>query len=147
MLINDIITGVESPWIELFDPTRVHPLRSAKKFISENANVAKQYLKDLPGSAEDEEYAEIAPGEGKIIEKDGQKLAVSRNKHGKLQIRSAVCPHMSCVVHWNNAEKTWDCPCHGSRFKADGTILEGPVLHPLHEIQMKGDKLKVKHVE
>ncbi|ELR68366.1 FAD dependent oxidoreductase [Fulvivirga imtechensis AK7] len=54
---------------------------------------------------------------------------------------------MSCVVHWNNAEKTWDCPCHGSRFKADGTILEGPVLHPLHEIQMKGDKLKVKHVE
>lgn len=147
MIISDIISGVENPWIKLFDPTRIQPGKSAKKFISENMNVAKQYLKDLPGTAEADEYAEILNGEGKVIEKDGHKLAVSRTENGKLQVRSAVCTHMSCIVNWNNAERTWDCPCHGSRFKSDGSILEGPALHPLHEIQMKDNKLKVKHVE
>lgn len=147
MLITDLITGVDNPQLELFAADRIKPFKSAKKFVSENINVAGQYLKDLPGSADDEEYTEIANGEGKVIEKDGQKLAVCRTDEGKLLVRSAVCTHMACIVHWNNAEKSWDCPCHGTRFQPDGTILEGPAMHPLHEIELKDDKVEVKHVE
>lgn len=139
MLIRDQIIGKDNLYSELYAASRFTPLKSAKDFLKENLDVAAQYLSDLPflGKA-GLESLEI--GEGKIIQKDGHKVAASRNELGELQLHSAYCTHLSCVVHWNNAEKTWDCPCHGSRFDTDGTVLEGPALHPLKRIETRGDQ-------
>ena len=73
----------------------------------------------------------LARGEGRILDRGTQKLAVHRDDAGSLHVVSAVCTHMQCIVHWNTAERTWDCPCHGSRFTPDGKVLEGPALADL----------------
>lgn len=138
LMIKDQITEVDNAWTDLFDPSRVKPIKSAANFLKENVNVAKQYIELLPGMLEDAEYEDIAAGEGKVIEKDGHKLAVFRNADRKLHIRSAVCTHLGCIVSFNDAEQSWDCPCHGSRFKVDGNVIEGPALSPLSLIKGKG---------
>ncbi|MEX0649137.1 MAG: FAD-dependent oxidoreductase [Balneolaceae bacterium] len=138
MIISDLIAGKTNPWADLFDATRNQPVKAAAEFLKENLNVARQYYKNIPGTLEDDHFAGIAPGDGKVIEKDGHKIAACKDEEGKLYLHSAVCPHMACIVNWNNAESTWDCPCHASRFKPDGSVLEGPAMHPLHE--MKNEK-------
>ena len=147
MLIKDLITGKENPYLEMYDASRHTPGKSAKEFLKENINVAAQYLKDLPFAADEEELRNMNAGEGKIIEKDGHKLAVSKDYGGELKLHSAYCTHLSCVVHWNNAEKTWDCPCHGSRFDQEGMVLEGPALHPLGEVTTQDGKTKIRKRE
>lgn len=142
-MLADLIQGKSNPWLELFNPSRKQPLKAAKNFIKENANVFVQYLKDLPGNAEAKEFSEVAPGEGKIVEKNLQKLAVCRTLDNRLLVRSAVCTHLACIVNWNGAEQTWDCPCHGSRFCPDGSVIEGPALQPLHEIELREDEVRV----
>ena len=144
MILSDEITGRENPWSKLYNSTRKQPLKSASRFLKENINVAKEYLKDLPGSAKDVEFGEIKPGEGKVVERDGEKLAAYRNEEGALEVRSAVCTHMKCIVNWNNAEKSWDCPCHGSRFETDGSVLEGPAWHGLHKVRFSDDSVEVE---
>ncbi len=139
MIISDLIAGEENELAELLAPTRHQPLKAAKNFIKENLNVAKQYLKNIPGNAEEKDFQDIAPEEGKIVEKDGKNIAASKDKNGKLHMRSAVCTHLGCIVNWNNAEKTWDCPCHATRFKPDGTVLEGPAYEPLQVISFNKD--------
>lgn len=134
MLISDEIKGVKNPYAEMYDASRFTPLKSAKEFLKENLNVAAQYVKDLPFSADEKELADLMNGEGKIVEKDGHKVAVSKSEMGELKYHSAYCTHLACVVHWNNAENTWDCPCHGSRFDQDGQVIEGPAMHPLKDI-------------
>jgi Rieske Fe-S protein len=67
---------------------------------------------------------------------DGKKCAVNRDATGKLTVVSAVCTHMGCIVHWNDAETTWDCPCHGSRFTTDGEVIEGPAIAPLQKVEV-----------
>lgn len=139
-MLADLIQGKTNPWAELFDPSRKQPLKAAKNFIKENANVFVQYLKDIPGiAAEAKEFSDVAPGEGKIVEKSMQKLAVCRTLDNKLLVRSAICTHLACIVNWNGAEQTWDCPCHGSRFQPDGSVLEGPALQPLYEVELSGE--------
>jgi glycine/D-amino acid oxidase-like deaminating enzyme/nitrite reductase/ring-hydroxylating ferredoxin subunit len=130
-LITDRITGRENPWKDLYDSRRFTPLASAKDFIKENLNVAAEYLKNLPFRADAAHFSEVKPGEGKTMEIDGEKYAVYRSPRNKLHVVSAVCPHLKCIVTWNGAETTWDCPCHGSRFTAEGMVLEGPALHNL----------------
>jgi glycine/D-amino acid oxidase-like deaminating enzyme/nitrite reductase/ring-hydroxylating ferredoxin subunit len=147
MIIADEISGTTNLWSGLCDSTRHQPLKAAKQFIKENTNVAKQYLKNLPGVADSSSLDDIKAGEGKIIEQNGQKLAACRGDDNQLHVRSAVCTHLSCIVAWNNAEQTWDCPCHGSRFAVDGSVLEGPAYHPLPEIKIIHKKVKTKHVE
>lgn len=144
MILADLITGRENPWAELYDSTRKQPLKSVSKFLKENIDVAKEYLKDFRGTAEDTRLNNLKAGEAKVIEKDGEKLAVYKNDDGKLEVYSAICTHMECIVNWNDAEKSWDCPCHGSRFKVDGTVLEGPAFHPLHKVRFTGDSVEVK---
>jgi len=143
MMISDQISGKENQWTELFDPKRINPLKSASNFIKENINVAAQYLDLIPGFEDDKAFVDMVEGTGKVIDKDGHKLAVYRNYDKKLIVKSAVCTHLACVVHFNNAEKTWDCPCHGSRFGIDGSVLEGPALLPLHEITGMDGKVKI----
>jgi Rieske Fe-S protein len=130
MLLADMLTARENAWLKAFDATRGTNLATAAQFVKENANVAAQYLKDMPvGNVS--HFSEIKPGEGKTIEIDSEKLAVYRDEENQLHVCSAVCTHMKCIVNWNNAERTWDCPCHGSRFMIDGSVIEGPAIENL----------------
>ena len=74
-------------------------------------------------------------GQGQVIERDGAKVAAYRDDTGATWLRSATCPHMGCVVAWNEAERTWDCPCHGSRFRPNGDVLAGPARVPLSTVE------------
>lgn len=135
MLISDHIAGKDNPYFEMYKAARFTPAKSAKEFLKENVNVAAQFIKDLPFSGEEKELRLLRNGEGRIIEKDGQKVAASKSESGEVHLHSAFCTHMSCVIHWNNAEKTWDCPCHGSRFNQKGNVLEGPAIYPLKKYE------------
>lgn len=140
MIFRDLLTGKSNTWAEVYKAKRFTPLKSAKTFIKENVNVMGEYLKDLPGVEEVEEFSEIKSGEGKIVEVRDEKFAVHRNEEGKLHACSAVCTHMECIVNWNNNEKTWDCPCHGSRFKPTGEVIEGPAFSPLDKRKIQSKK-------
>ncbi len=142
MLITDEITEKTNDWAALYNAHRFTPVKSAKKFLKENINVAGEFIKDLPGVRDTSDFDDVQPGSGAIVEKDQSKIAAYRNEAGELTLVSAVCPHMKCIVSWNNAEKTWDCPCHGTRFKPDGTVLEGPAFHSLHKISVEGNNVK-----
>lgn len=130
-LLVDLISGVDNPLIHLFDPNRSTLAASAKKLIKENTNVFYQYAKDLPFNVEAKQITDIKPGEGKTVEIGGEKCAAYRDNNNKLHVISAVCTHMKCIVNWNNAENTWDCPCHGSRFSIEGKVIEGPAYEDL----------------
>lgn len=131
LLISDAIVGRQESWSGIFDPRRFNPTKSVKDFLSENLNVAGYYLKDYLQPPEGRSFTEVGNGEGKLIKVDGERIAAYRDEHGQLHLLSPVCTHMKCIVHWNNAEKTWDCPCHGSRFRCDGEVIEGPAIAPL----------------
>jgi glycine/D-amino acid oxidase-like deaminating enzyme/nitrite reductase/ring-hydroxylating ferredoxin subunit len=129
MLLTDLIMGRENPWTTLYDPSR-KSLRAGFTFAEENLNVAAQYATWVtPGevSAPDE----IKPGTGAVLRKGLSKIAVYRNDAGTLHERSAVCTHLGCIVGWNSTERSWDCPCHGSRFDPSGKVLNGPAIAPL----------------
>jgi glycine/D-amino acid oxidase-like deaminating enzyme/nitrite reductase/ring-hydroxylating ferredoxin subunit len=126
MLLSDLIEGKENAWSELYDPRR-RTLRAAREFLKENANVARQYSDHLR-SGEVDDPVQIKRGEGAILRRGLQLMAVHVDDHGVTHACSAVCPHLGGVVHWNTAEKTWDCPCHGSRFSPEGEVIEGPAI-------------------
>lgn len=129
LLLSDLILGRPNPWTDLYDPSRVS-LRAAGAWLEENLNVAGQFV-DYVAPAEADTEAEVPAGEGRVLRRNGRPVAVYRAEDGTVTERSAVCPHLFCVVDWNSAEKTWDCPCHGSRFAVDGTAVNGPSRAPL----------------
>jgi glycine/D-amino acid oxidase-like deaminating enzyme/nitrite reductase/ring-hydroxylating ferredoxin subunit len=129
MLISDQILGRPNPWASLYDPSRV-TLRAASEFARENANVALQYGDWLTGGDVDS-VDEVRPGTGAILRRGLEKIAVYRDEQGRVHERHAKCPHLGCVVHWNPAETTWDCPCHGSRFDRYGKVINGPANRDL----------------
>jgi glycine/D-amino acid oxidase-like deaminating enzyme/nitrite reductase/ring-hydroxylating ferredoxin subunit len=133
VVITDEILERDNPWSELFDPNRVKPLASAKHFVKENVNVAKRFVGDRISQRASLPRDELGAGEGQIAAVGGKRLAVSRDPHGDLHAVSARCTHMGCIVNWNPAEATWDCPCHGSRFAQDGSVLEGPAVDALED--------------
>jgi Rieske Fe-S protein len=126
ILLADLVQGRKNEWESLYDPSRVS-LKAASEFAKENLNVALQYG-DFATPGDVEGVRDIAPGTGAIVRDGIKKLAVYRNTHGVLHKCSAVCPHLGCVVAWNTMEKTWDCPCHGSRFDPYGKVLNGPAV-------------------
>jgi glycine/D-amino acid oxidase-like deaminating enzyme/nitrite reductase/ring-hydroxylating ferredoxin subunit len=135
MLITDLIMGRENEWEKLYDPKR-RTLRAVGEFAHENLNVAAQYG-DWVKSGERSDYDEIAAGEGAVIREGATKHAVYRDEQGMFHACSAVCTHLGCIVRWNNEEKTWDCPCHGSRFDKFGAVLNGPAIEPLKPVPME----------
>jgi len=137
LVVSDLITGVANPWAELFDPNRVHPDMTVREFITENVHFPKHLIKDRLTSADVEGTSvdEVRAGEGKILKLDGKKVAAYRDDAGKLFCVSTICTHMKCDVAWNEAERSWDCPCHGSRFAPDGEVLNGPAKVPLEKIE------------
>jgi len=129
LLLTDLILGRENPWATLYDPGR-KSIRAAGAFVKETSNVAFQYTDWLtPGDVSS--VAAIAPGRGAVLRRGLEKVAIYRDDAGGLHERSAACPHLGCVVGWNPTEKTWDCPCHGSRFDAFGKVLSGPANQDL----------------
>lgn len=142
MIIADEIAGTKNRWADLYNAHRFTPVKSAEKFVKENINVAGKYLENIPGKKDAPDFDDIQPGTGGIVEKNGEKIAAYKNKSGEVILMSAVCTHMKCIVNWNNAEKSWDCPCHATRFKPDGTVIEGPAYHALHKIKFEDGKIK-----
>ncbi len=139
LLISDLILGRSNEWELLYDPSR-KTLRSAGEYLRENLNAVKHYTEYLtPGEVHSER--EIGQGEGAIVREGLKKLAVYRDDAGTLFRLSAVCPHLGCIVHWNSLERTWDCPCHGSRFATDGQVLNGPALSELADADSSDDSL------
>ena len=123
------IAGRDHPWTDLFDPQRVRPRASATSFVKENANVALRFFGDRVVKRGN--VKEIGPGEGRIVGAGLGQRAVYRDDEGALHELSARCTHLGCIVNWNSAERSWDCPCHGSRFAATGEVIEGPAVRPL----------------
>ena len=129
VLITDLIMDRPNAWKEVYDPGRVL-LKSAPEFLKENLNVVAQF-KDYVTPGEVGDASEVQPGTGNVIRQGMAKVAVYCDLSGNRHEMSAVCPHLGCIVHWNVVEKTWDCPCHGSRFDATGEVLSGPALSGL----------------
>lgn len=126
IILADLVNGVEVPWAKLYDPSR-KPLKAGavKTFARENANVAWQYTDWVMGG-EVESIEAIREGHGAVVRRGLHKIAVYRDLEGELHELSAACTHLGCPVHWNDADCTWDCKCHGSRFDALGHVLNGP---------------------
>ena len=129
MLLRDLVEERENPGAALFDPGRLG-LKALPPLVSKGAHDAKRLIADRLGG-DDADITQIAPGSGQIVKLDGERLAVSRTRDGSLHAVSAVCTHLRCIVSWNDAEHSWDCPCHGSRFAPTGEVLHGPATKPL----------------
>jgi glycine/D-amino acid oxidase-like deaminating enzyme/nitrite reductase/ring-hydroxylating ferredoxin subunit len=129
-IIADLATGKENRWTEMFDAARIKPVSGAPEFVKENAEVAAHlvsgYLSRKPKS-----YDELAPGDAAILKIDGDNVAAFKDEEGRVHAVSAVCTHMGCLVGWNATDRTWDCPCHGSRFELSGEVIHGPATQPL----------------
>jgi glycine/D-amino acid oxidase-like deaminating enzyme/nitrite reductase/ring-hydroxylating ferredoxin subunit len=127
-ILTDLISGRESPWEHAFDPNRLRARAALPSLAKENANVGFHFFRDR---ARRQSADGIRPGEGRIVGSGLAQRAVHRDDTGRLHTLSARCTHLGCIVKWNTAERTWDCPCHGSRFAATGEVVQGPAVHPL----------------
>lgn len=130
-ILADLIMGRDNPWLQVFDATKLNPIESAKEAVTGNATVAKHFVLDR--AHPHKKLDEVAPGEGAIVRHAGEKLACFRDEQGAVHAVSPVCTHMGCLVAFNDAERTWDCPCHGSRFGLDGRVLQGPAVKDLEQ--------------
>jgi glycine/D-amino acid oxidase-like deaminating enzyme/nitrite reductase/ring-hydroxylating ferredoxin subunit len=135
-LLADLITDVPNPWADVYDPNRLD-MKSLPSFAKKGGHDAKRLVGDRLKSGREESLTkELPSGGGAVFEVNGEKVAVSRREDGTLQAVSAVCTHLGCIVSWNDAERSWDCPCHGSRFSAEGGVLQGPAVEPLEEREL-----------
>jgi glycine/D-amino acid oxidase-like deaminating enzyme/nitrite reductase/ring-hydroxylating ferredoxin subunit len=130
-LIAAELLGHAAAFADLVRPNRLSPVKGAKNILDENITVVKQLVKDYLTRRQDEKLSELKPGDSAIVEAEGETFAAYRTPGGELFAVSNVCTHVGCKVHWNSVETSWDCPCHGSRFRPDGTVIEGPAIAPL----------------
>jgi glycine/D-amino acid oxidase-like deaminating enzyme/nitrite reductase/ring-hydroxylating ferredoxin subunit len=133
ILLTDLIQGRHNPWADLYDPSR-KTLRALPEYTKENLNVAAQYVEWVTGG-EVELADQIRSGKAAILRSGATKVAAYRDPAGQLHTRSAVCTHLGCIVSWNSVEKSWDCPCHGSRFDGYGRVLNGPAVSDLASVE------------
>jgi Rieske Fe-S protein len=131
LILPDLVQGRENAWASVYDPSRTTLKASAVgDFLKENLDVAAKYVEHVTGG-EVPSLEALEPGQGALVRLQGEKVAAYRDPDGELHLRSSVCTHMGCVVHFNSFERCWDCPCHGSQFAVDGTVLSGPATRPL----------------
>jgi nitrite reductase/ring-hydroxylating ferredoxin subunit len=135
ILLTDLIVGRPNAWAALYDPAR-RTLRAVKEFVRENLNVAAQYT-DWMTAGDVDSPDEITAGTGAVMRQGLTKVAVYRDEQGAVHTYSAECPHLGCVVDWNSLEKTWDCPCHGSRFDPYGRVVNGPANSNLERVDVE----------
>jgi nitrite reductase/ring-hydroxylating ferredoxin subunit len=128
-ILCDQVLGRDHRWTAVYDPNRV-PLRGAPELVRENANVAERFVVDRVRRRAPADRP-LARGEGRVVSHRGRQVALARDDAGRSHAVSARCTHLGCIVSYNEAERSWDCPCHGSRFAVDGGVLEGPAVRPL----------------
>lgn len=135
MMSADAILGRKNPWVDLFEPGRAAVRRGLWEYVKENVDYPYYLIRDRFAGVEGRSLRSVRRGEGKVIERGGAKVAAYRDEKGATTLHSAICTHMGCTVAWNTAERTWDCPCHGSRFKTDGSVISGPAESPLPSVE------------
>ncbi len=131
LLLADLVRERENAWAGLFDPNRFTPRASAASFVKENAEAGLRFVADRVSKPGSRSIEDLSRGEGDIVTHNGQKVAAYRDEQGELVAVSTRCTHLGCQVNWNRAERSWDCPCHGSRFAPTGEVLHGPAVHRL----------------
>jgi glycine/D-amino acid oxidase-like deaminating enzyme/nitrite reductase/ring-hydroxylating ferredoxin subunit len=142
MIVSDLITGRPNAWAELFDVKRLQLRGAMKDLVVENLDYPRHMIEDRVArlNVEGKHLLDVERGEGKIISLEGKKVALHRDAAGALHAVSPVCTHMGCDVAWNAAEKSWDCPCHGSRFGVDGGVIHGPAQKALTRYEIEERK-------
>ena len=135
-ILTDLIVSGESRYADLLSPSRIKPLASFKNIVKENFDVAKHFVADRLSVESLPELADLSKGEGKVVQYKGEKLAIYKHPSGALKALRPVCPHAGCIVEWNNAEKSWDCPCHGARYDTEGRFLNGPSASSLQDVAL-----------
>jgi glycine/D-amino acid oxidase-like deaminating enzyme/nitrite reductase/ring-hydroxylating ferredoxin subunit len=136
MILSDLIHAGSNPWAPVFDPQRFTPQESARQFLKQSLDVARAFVGKRI-SVPEQELASIPPGAGRVIEVDDQAVAVFRDEDGQLHAVDPTCPHMGCFVAFNAAEQSWDCPCHGSRYAPDGSVLTAPARQGLARVALE----------
>ena len=131
MLISDLIAGRENAWADTFDPSRLN-LRSLPTLARMNSKVAVDFVGDRVKPPQEGDDEAIPRGQARTVRDGLGKKGVYRDELGELHVVSLRCTHLGCLLRFNSAERSWDCPCHGSRFDVDGQVLEGPATRPLH---------------
>lgn len=134
--LTDLIVKGQTEYANLFDPDRLKPMAGFENFVKENADVVKEFIGRRLSKEKLNDLASLAPGEAKLVRYEGKSLALYKNEEGELHAISPACPHAKCYVGWNSAEKSWDCPCHGSRFTTDGKVITGPAREDLETIEI-----------
>ena len=135
--LSEMLTIGDSAYTRLFDPNRIKPVAGFANFVKENVDVVKEFIGKRLDRETIESLGELAPGEGKLVKYEGKSMALYKDEEGGIHAVSTVCPHAKCSVGWNSAEKSWDCPCHGSRFNVDGEVLTGPARSNLEVIAIQ----------
>ena len=130
MLLADLVQGIANPWADLYDSLRATPFVTQES-IKNNLEVGMHWVGDRLKGIDKWSTDDVKPGEGKLITYKGEKVGVYKDEAGKVTAVSATCPHLGCIVNWNSAEKSWDCPCHGGRFTCDGKIIQSPATKDL----------------
>jgi len=134
MMARDWITERKNPWTDLFAADRKKIKGATWNYLRENKDYPYYMIKDRLVRPEADSVRELKSGDGMIVGSRGKKVAAFRGRNGKVHRLSPVCTHLGCLVRWNSAESTWDCPCHGSRFKPTGEVIAGPAEEPLAPI-------------
>jgi glycine/D-amino acid oxidase-like deaminating enzyme/nitrite reductase/ring-hydroxylating ferredoxin subunit len=134
IMARDWVSGIIHPWSEVFDPGR-KSAPAIKEYLKENADYPRHMVRDRVKTPEGDPE-QLKRGEGQVMEHDGERIAAYRDSEGELHLCSAICPHLGCIIAWNPAEKTWDCPCHGSRFEATGRVIAGPAESDLKQMSL-----------
>jgi Rieske Fe-S protein len=137
LLLRDMITGVDNPWASIYDPVRVTPRQSGAALVRDGAAIAEHFVLDRVKAWRASDPERLAPGEAQVCTVGSKAVAARRDENGTLSALSARCTHQGCLVAFNPDERSWDCPCHGSRFDLDGTVLQGPATEPLPAVQIR----------
>lgn len=133
-IISDLILGNENEYAKLFDPARMKPVAGFTEFVKENADVAWHFIADRFSAEALEELNDLEAGEGKLVKFEGKQLAIYKDDAGKVTALNPTCTHAGCIVQFNHAEQSWDCPCHGGRFDTSGKVLNGPPTQDLKKV-------------
>jgi len=135
--LHDLIVNGQSEFADLYRPARIKPVAGFAAFVKENADVVKEFVgkrikqKTLP------ELADLAPGDATVVRLEGKSIALYKDEAGQLFALNPVCTHAKCIVAWNRAEQSWDCPCHGARYDVRGNVLTGPARLGLEVISLE----------
>jgi glycine/D-amino acid oxidase-like deaminating enzyme/nitrite reductase/ring-hydroxylating ferredoxin subunit len=135
-LLTDLITTGDSEYKDLFSPSRIKPIAGFAAFVQENADVVKEFVTKRLSPEKIDGLSELAHGEGKVVKLEGETVALYKDDAGRVHALNPVCTHAKCIVGWNTAEKTWDCPCHGARYNVEGEVLTGPARRDLQKIEL-----------